>query len=283
MCTSGQPVPCLRPGCTLGCGDWPATSMESNQWEQEIVGKKKQKKRQREERSRVLLVEDDLTLLEALEYNLAAEGYQILTAEDGLSALEVAREEKPDLVILDIMLPGLDGLEVCRILRRETSVPILILTARADEVDRVVGLEMGADDYLTKPFSMREFLARVKALLRRVRLIREEMVREEPGSETEQIRFDDLVIDLDRHEVLLDHHPLRLKPKEYELLLYLARHKGIALSRDLILDRVWGWDYSGGSRTVDVHVRWLREKIEADPANPERLVTVRGVGYCFEG
>jgi DNA-binding response OmpR family regulator len=249
------------------------------------VGKKKKKKikKQREEPARILVVEDDLTLSETLEYNLAAEGYEIVTAADGLTALEVSREEEPDLIVLDIMLPGLDGFEVCRILRREMTVPILMLTARVDEVDRVVGLEMGADDYLIKPFSMREFLARVKALLRRVRLIREEMTDEEVRPETEQMTFDDLVIDLDRHEVSLGDHTLRLKPKEYDLLLFLARHTGMALSRDLILDRVWGWDYGGGSRTVDVHVRWLREKIEADPASPERIVTVRGVGYCFEG
>ena len=245
--------------------------------------KKKNKQKKREEPNRILVVEDDLTLLETLEYNLAAEGYEILTASDGLTALEVAREEEPDLIVLDIMLPGLDGFEVCRILRREMTVPILMLTARVDEVDRVVGLEMGADDYLIKPFSMREFLARVKALLRRVRLIREELTDEEVRPETEQMAFDDLIIDLDRHEVSLGDDTLRLKPKEYDLLLFLARHTGMALSRDLILDRVWGWDYGGGSRTVDVHVRWLREKIEADPASPERIVTVRGVGYCFEG
>jgi DNA-binding response OmpR family regulator len=245
--------------------------------------KKKKKKKQHEEQNRILVIEDDLTLLETLEYNLAADGYEILTAADGLTALEVSREEQPDLIVLDIMLPGLDGFEVCRILRRETTVPILMLTARVDEVDRVVGLEMGADDYLTKPFSMREFLARVKALLRRVRLVREELAAEDVKLETEQMIFDDLVIDLDRHEVLLGDEALRLKPKEYDLLLYLVRHTGIALSRDLILDRVWGWDYGGGSRTVDVHVRWLREKIEVDPASPERIVTVRGVGYCFEG
>ncbi|MGD9318264.1 MAG: response regulator transcription factor, partial [Anaerolineae bacterium] len=181
------------------------------------------------------------------------------------------------------MLPRLDGFEVCRILRRETNVPILMLTARADEVDRVVGLEVGADDYLTKPFSMRELLARVKALLRRVRLIREEVAGEKGLPDSEQLAFDDLVIDLDRREVVIRNEALRLKPKEFELLAFLARHPGMALSRDLLLERVWGWDYGGGSRTVDVHVRWLREKVEADPANPERIVTVRGVGYCFEG
>jgi DNA-binding response OmpR family regulator len=224
-----------------------------------------------------------LTLLETLEYNLAAEGYEVITAADGLTALEVAREEQPDLILLDLMLPRLDGFEVCRILRRETNVPILMLTARADEVDRVVGLEVGADDYLTKPFSMRELLARVKALLRRVRLIREEVAGEKGLPDSEQLAFDDLVIDLDRREVVIRNEALRLKPKEFELLAFLARHPGMALSRDLLLERVWGWDYGGGSRTVDVHVRWLREKVEADPANPERIVTVRGVGYCFEG
>ncbi len=246
------------------------------------MGKKK-KREQAEPQDRILVVEDDLTLLETLEYNLAGEGYKVLTAADGLTALEVAREEQPDLIVLDLMLPRLDGFEVCRILRREMNVPILMLTARAGEVDRVVGLEVGADDYLTKPFSMRELLARVKALLRRVRLIREEMAGDQGGAGTEQLVFGDLVIDLDRREVLVRGEALRPKPKEFDLLVFLARHRGMALSRDLLLERVWGWDYGGGSRTVDVHVRWLREKIEADPANPQLIVTVRGVGYCFEG
>jgi DNA-binding response OmpR family regulator len=233
--------------------------------------------------SQILVVEDDLTLLETLEYNLASEGYEVITAADGLMALEMARAEEPDLIVLDLMLPRLDGFEVCRILRRETSVPILMLTARADEVDRVVGLEVGADDYLTKPFSMRELLARVKALLRRVRLIREEMVDAQRVSGKGQMAFGDLIIDLDRREVLLRGEALHLKPKEFDLLVFLSRHPGMALSRDLLLERVWGWDYGGGSRTVDVHVRWLREKVETDPANPVRIVTVRGIGYCFEG
>jgi DNA-binding response OmpR family regulator len=244
---------------------------------------KKRKKKQDEPQDTILVVEDDLTLLETLEYNLTGEGYEVITAADGLTALEVAREEQPDLIVLDLMLPRLDGFEVCRILRQETSVPILMLTARTDEVDRVVGLEVGADDYLTKPFSMRELLARVKALLRRVRLIREEMAGAQGTSGTEQLVLGDLLIDLDRREAMVRGKPVRLKPQEYELLLFLVRHPGMALSRDLLLERVWGWDYGGGSRTVDVHVRWLREKIEADPANPERIVTVRGVGYCFEG
>jgi len=230
---------------------------------------------------KVLVVEDEPILLETLEYNLARQGYEVRTATDGLVALEVARHERPDAIVLDIMLPGLDGLEVCRILRREMSVPILMLTARADEVDKVVGLEVGADDYLTKPFSMRELLARVKALLRRVRLIREELGAEAVAGE--RLTFGDLTIDLTRREVERAGRTLHLRPKEFDLLVFLARHRGAVLSRDLILERVWGWDYDGGTRTVDVHMRWLREKIEDDPANPTRLVTVRGIGYRFEG
>ncbi len=233
--------------------------------------------------NRVLIVEDDTTLLETLDYNLTRQGYETLTAKDGREALRLARQKEPDLILLDVLLPGIDGFEVCRILRREMNVPILMLTARADEVDKVVGLEMGADDYLTKPFSMRELLARIKSLLRRVRLIREEMVAEGDVEDSEKMVFGDLVLDINRHEASFEGEPLHLKPKEYDLLVFLSRHRGMALSRDLILERVWGWDYDGGSRTVDVHVRWLREKIEPDPANPIRIVTVRGVGYCFEG
>jgi DNA-binding response OmpR family regulator len=237
---------------------------------------------------KVLIVEDEPTLLETLEYNLARQGYQIYSAVDGLTALEVARQERPDVIVLDVMLPGIDGFEVCRILRREMNIPILMLTARADEVDKIVGLEVGADDYLTKPFSMRELLARVKALLRRVRLIREELETADDSATPVEVhgnslKFGDLTIDMTRREVLREGEPIRLKPKEYELLVCLARNKGIVLSRDLILERVWGWDYDGGTRTVDVHVRWIREKIEPDPANPGRIVTVRGVGYRFEG
>jgi DNA-binding response OmpR family regulator len=242
---------------------------------------------------RVLLVEDDPTLRETIAYNLRAQGYEVLLAADGYQALNAARREQPDLMVLDVMLPGIDGFEVCRVLRRESSLPILMLTARSDEVDRVVGLEMGADDYLTKPFSMRELLARVKALLRRVELIREELAVEqaqpaggsarEHTDRLETLTFDDLEIDLSRREVRLSGQPVRLKPKEFDLLLFLARNQGIALSRDLILERVWGWTFDGNSRTVDVHVRWLREKIEPDPADPARIVTVRGIGYRFDG
>jgi len=230
---------------------------------------------------KILIVEDEPALIEALTYNLARQGYTVVTATDGLAALEIARRERPDLIVLDLMLPRLDGFEVCRILRQETNVPILMLTARTEEVDKVVGLEMGADDYLTKPFSMRELLARVKALLRRVRLTREETATGAAGT-IEKLALGDLVIDLPRREAFWKGQPLHLKPKEYDLLVFLARHPGIVLSRDLILERVWGWNYGGDSRTVDVHIRWLREKIEADPAHPTHIVTVRGIGYRFE-
>jgi DNA-binding response OmpR family regulator len=232
---------------------------------------------------KVLVVEDEPVLLETLEYNLTRQGYEVCTAADGPTALEVARKERPDLIVLDVMLPGMDGFEVCRTLRPEMSVPILMLTARDEEIDKVVGLEVGADDYMTKPFSMRELVARVKALLRRVRLDREELAAESTEVGSERLAFGDLTIDLARCEVLREGEPLHLKPKEHDLLVFLARNRGIVLSRDLILERVWGWDYGGGSRTVDVHVRWLREKIEPDPASPSRIVTVRGVGYRFEG
>jgi DNA-binding response OmpR family regulator len=232
---------------------------------------------------KVLIVEDEPTLMDTLEYNLARQDYQVLTAMDGESALAVARKERPDLIVLDLMLPGIDGVEVCRILRQEMSVPILMLTARDEEIDKVVGLEVGADDYMTKPFSMRELIARVKALLRRERLIREELSTEGEMPSGRPLVFGDVSIDLSRREIQRDGEPLHLKPREYELLVFLARHRGMVLSRDLILERVWGWDYDGGSRTVDVHVHWLREKIEPDPKQPTRIVTVRGVGYRFEG
>ena len=232
---------------------------------------------------KVLIVEDDPTLLETLEYNLSHQDYDVLIAADGHQALQVAREEEPDLMVLDLMLPGIDGVEVCRILRQEMTLPILMLTARDEEVDKIVGLEVGADDYMTKPFSMRELLARVKALLRRERLIRQEMSAEDRVRGEQALTFGDLRIDVSRREVTRDGENLHLKPREYELLAFLARHRGMVLSRDLVLERVWGWDYDGGSRTVDVHVHWLREKIEPDPKNPTRIVTVRGVGYRFEG
>ena len=235
---------------------------------------------------KILVVDDEISLQETLAYNLKKQGYEVQTTGDGTEALELARELEPDLIILDVMLPGLDGFEVCRILRKEMSTPVLMLTARDDEIDRVVGLEVGADDYLAKPFSMRELLARVKAMLRRVRLIREEVNQaegEERKPKTEILEFDNLRIDMTRHEITVDGEVVAFKPKEYELLTFLVQHQGQVLSREFILERVWGWDFIGDSRTVDVHVRWLREKIEPYPANPQRIITVRGAGYRFEG
>jgi DNA-binding response OmpR family regulator len=232
----------------------------------------------------ILVVEDELSLQETLVYNLKKEGYAVESVGDGRSALESARRLKPDLIVLDIMLPEMDGFEVARILRKEMSTAILMLTARDDEIDRVVGLEVGADDYLTKPFSMRELLARVKSQLRRARLLREELGKSAASAPAhETLTFDNLVINLTRREALLNGAPMQVKPKEYELLLFFAEHRRQMLSREFILERVWGWDFIGDSRTVDVHVRWLRQKIEADPSSPERIVTVRGGGYRFEG
>lgn len=231
---------------------------------------------------RILVVEDEAGLREALAYNLNREGFTVEAVEDGTSAIGSAQRKMPDLVVLDLMLPGIDGFEVCRRLRKQSNVPILMLTARAEEIDRVVGLEVGADDYLTKPFSMRELLARVKALLRRVRMIREE-TRAEGETEAQVLEFGELVIDESRREVVLRGQVVPLKPREFDLLVFLARHRRQVLSRELLLQSVWGWDYTGGSRTVDVHVRWLREKLEVDPSHPSRLVTVRGAGYRFEG
>jgi DNA-binding response OmpR family regulator len=235
---------------------------------------------------KILVVEDEPSLQETLVYNLEKQGYTVEAAGDGRLAIEAARRMNPDLIILDIMLPVLDGFEVCKILRKEMTVPILMLTARDDEIDRVVGLEVGADDYLTKPFSMRELMARVKAQLRRTAMLREEIARlktPEADAPQEVLTFNNLVINLTRREVLLDELVLALKPQEYDLLLFFAQHKGQMLSREFILERVWGWDYVGDSRTVDVHVRWLRQKIEKDSAEPARIITVRGGGYRFEG
>ncbi len=235
---------------------------------------------------KILVVEDEPSLQETLVYNLKKQGYMVESVGDGLLAVEAARKNVPDLVILDIMLPGIDGFEVCKILRKEMNVPILMLTARDDEIDRVVGLEVGADDYLTKPFSMRELMARVKAQLRRTQLIRDELGKIKNNGQEEPhkiLKFGDLAIDLTRREVTQEDQVLPLKPQEYDLLVFFAEHKGQMLSREFILERVWGWEFIGDSRTVDVHVRWLRQRIEKDPANPERLVTVRGGGYRFEG
>ena len=232
--------------------------------------------------SKILVVEDDKTLLDVLKYNLIKENYAVVTAVDGVHALEVARAEKPDLVILDIMLPKLDGFEVCRILRKEITVPILMLTAKIEEIDKVVGLELGADDYLTKPFSLRELLARIRAMLRRVEMIKQETLSKEETA-PQPIKIANLEIDLTRHQVSRGESIVDLSPKEFKLLAFLARNRGQIFTRDHLLEKVWGYDYAGDTRTVDVHIRWLRQKIEDDPSHPKHLLAVRGVGYKFEG
>ncbi len=227
---------------------------------------------------KILIVEDDPNLLETLKYNLRKESYDVVTAVDGTQALEIARGEKPDLIVLDVMLPKMSGLEVCRILRKDMTVPILMLTAKSEEIDRIVGLEIGADDYMAKPFSMRELLARVRAMLRRAMMA---PVRE--ANEAASVKTGNLEIDIAGHRAFLGGSALVLSPKEFDLLALLARNKGLVFSRDQLLEKVWGYDYGGDTRTVDVHIRWLRQKIETDPANPTRLITVRGTGYKLEG
>ena len=228
-----------------------------------------------EETHTILVVEDEITLREALVYNLNKEGYTVLQAGTGLQALALARQHAPDVVILDLMLPELDGLSVCRSLRREPATAasgILMLTARSGELDKIVGLESGADDYLTKPFSLGELLARVRALLRRTR----------SSTVRDTLEAGNLVLDLIARRATRNGVELPLKPKEFSLLAELMRHRGAVLSRDLLLNHVWGQDFFGDDRTVDVHVRWLREKIEDDPARPTHIQTVRGLGYRFE-
>ena len=231
--------------------------------------------------NKILVVEDDGTLRTMLEYNLNKEGYKVLASADGLDAVEKARREKPELIILDVMLPELDGLEVCRILRKDMIVPILMLTARTDEIDKIVGLEVGADDYMTKPFSMRELLARVRAMLRRTQMVHDSSGQEGPGLAA-NVTSGNLEIDPSRHSVTVDGKPVNLNPKEFDLLVFLVRNQGQVFNRDTLLARVWGYDYAGDTRTVDVHMRWLREKLETNPEKPVHLITLRGVGYKFE-
>ena len=240
---------------------------------------------------KILIVDDEAVLAETIAYNLEQAGYQVLTVFSGASALEVAKREVPDLIILDLMLPEMDGLEVCRRLRREESTattPIMILTAKSEEIDKVVGLEVGADDYMTKPFGRRELLARTRALLRRAEYtppVVDKSHRQEPSSEPphlgRELSVGALHIDLAGRRINCRGKELELQPKQFDLLVYLVRNRGTVMTRDLLLHNVWGYDYAGDTRTVDVHVRWLREKLEEDPANPKLIQTVRGVGYCF--
>ncbi|MCW3051172.1 MAG: two component transcriptional regulator [Chthonomonadales bacterium] len=222
---------------------------------------------------KVLVVDDENPIVEAVAYNLRKEGFQALTASDAEQCLDIARSERPDLIILDVMLPSASGFDVCRMLRKQNDVPIIMLTARAEETDRVVGLELGADDYITKPFSMRELMARVKTVLRRTHV----------GTITTDsiVKAGNLTVDPNRYEVTLGDKRIELSPKEFDLLRFMATHPGQVFSRQSLLDRVWGADAYVEDRTVDVHIRWLREKIEVNASRPERLLTVRGVGYKF--
>ncbi|MCB9456256.1 MAG: response regulator transcription factor [Anaerolineaceae bacterium] len=227
--------------------------------------------------AKVLIIEDEQILANNLADKLRAEGFTVITSPDGEDGLEKVRGEHPDLIVLDIMLPGLDGLSLCRIVRRDTStahIPIIMLTARGTEVDKIVGLESGADDYVVKPVALGEFLARVRAVMRRV-----------PGRMVIQDKLvsDDLEVSLTGRRVFKGDAEVKLSNKEFDLLVELMRNRGVVLSRDLILTKVWGYDYFVDKRTVDVHIRWLREKIENDASSPQRIVTVRGVGYRFEG
>jgi len=245
--------------------------------------------------SLVLVVDDEPTVREMIAINLRREGLSVAFATTGPEAIDRAQALSPDLVVLDVMLPGMDGFEVCRVIRERSTVPILLLSARAEEIDRVVGLEIGADDYLTKPFAMRELVARVRAMLRRARMAASAPIASpEPvnaashtgGGGTDpvvkaehEVVAGDIRIDIPRRQVQVDGTPVPLKSKEFDLLLYLARHPDIVLSRDALLREVWGYDYPVDTRTIDVHIRWLRQKLEADASNPTRIVTVRGHGY----
>ena len=225
---------------------------------------------------KILIIEDEENILEAVKYTLTLEGYDVFTSVDGEDGLENAQEIKPDLVLLDVMLPKMDGFEVCRILRKDLEMPVFMISAKAEEIDRVVGLEMGADDYITKPFSMRELVVRVRNSLRRAAL-------NPQVDELEILKFGELEIHLTSHMAIVSGEEVSMKPKEFDLLYLLASHKGRAFTRDQILQRLWDDEYIGDVRTVDVHVRWIREKIEVNPSRPEKLVTIRGVGYRFDG
>ncbi|MDA1010487.1 MAG: DNA-binding response regulator [Chloroflexi bacterium] len=236
----------------------------------------------------VLVVEDDEAIREAVAFNLKRDGHEVLTASDGAEGLARAREASPDLVVLDVMLPRMSGLDVCRLLREETPIPILMLTARDAEADVVQGLDLGADEYVTKPFSMRELRARVTSLLRRDQLSRDAGPAATTGGGTdygeganEDVVIGGIGLSPSRHEVSREGVTVSLRPREFALLEFLMRHPGQVFTRDVILERVWGMSYPGETRTVDVHVRWLREKLEEDPSQPRHIITVRSVGYKF--
>lgn len=224
---------------------------------------------------KILVVDDEEHIAELINYNLTNNGYKVIIANNGIDAVKVAIEEKPSLILLDLMIPGKDGYDVCKEIRSNSEIrntPIIMLTAKSEEFDKILGLELGADDYITKPFSVRELLARVKAVLRRVSIV-------EP--ENNILTFGDLVADFDKREILIKDKKLDLTLKEFELLEILIRNKGKILTRDTLLDKIWGYEYIGETRTVDVHIRYLRKKVEDDDKHPKFIETIRGVGYRF--
>jgi len=227
--------------------------------------------------AKVLVVEDEANLRDAIAYNLELEGYQVLTASDGVEGLAKARNQMPDLIVLDIMLPLISGLDVCRSIRKESDVSVIMLTAKGEEVDKVVGLEIGADDYVTKPFSMRELMARVRALHRRSSQIQYASTTEE-----EILISGELKVNVSSHTVTLSGMKIPCRPREFELLAHLMRSKGRAFTRRQLLNTLWENDYVGDERTVDVHIRWLREKIEEDSSKPKKIITIRGYGYRLD-
>ncbi len=226
--------------------------------------------------STVLLVEDEEAFIEALTVGLRREGFVVETARDGAEALDRFDEIDPDLVLLDVMLPTVSGIDVCRELRKRTDVPIIMVTAKAAEIDTVVGLEVGADDYVTKPYRLRELVARMRAVLRR-----RGRGGDLPGDDTEVLRIDGIELDTDSHEVRVRDEIVNLPLKEFELLALLMENAGRVLQRSTLIDRIWGSDYVGDTKTLDVHVKRLRSKVEDDPSNPNRIVTIRGLGYKF--
>ena len=228
---------------------------------------------------KILVVDDEKNIVDIIKFNLKREGYEVITAENGREAIEKNEAEKPDLIMLDIMMPEVDGYEACRKIREKYNTPIIMLTARAEELDKVLGLELGADDYVTKPFGVRELMARVKANLRK----RVPVVEEKPAAPENSITFGNLVIDFDMFEVKKGGEKIDLTLREFELLKFLASEKGQVFSREALMEKVWGYDYYGDVRTVDVTVRRLREKIEDDSAKPVYVLTKRGVGYYFGG
>jgi DNA-binding response OmpR family regulator len=231
---------------------------------------------------RVLVAEDDATMARVLRYRLSHAGYRVSSAVDGMQALRLAREDRPDLLLLDVMLPGIDGFELCRVLRGETDAPIILLTARAEEVDRVVGLEVGADDYVTKPFSVRELLARIHACLRRAQYRRSEQSAADRDVDPETtLRVGELEIDLCARRVRRSGHEVQLKRREFDLLAFMAQNSSIVIPRGRLRERVWADEVDVESRTVDVHIRRLRSKLEEDPSRPRHIHTVRGIGYSL--